>query len=641
MQPLIMLVALPLLLFIPGFFTLRCVFLAISRQHHADGADEGANRNSTRPKPVDLIETIGLSVSASFLVSSVVAFILVFVGVFSLWLVLVVVAVYTALVLLATRNTYRRPASLTPRFTRSEVWVALGAMVVVCLALALYSRYSETVLLIRDPATHVNTAVHIAESGGSLIHDPLYYSLEDNLQTGLVYERPVDSQRQRSGGYQVEYRLKGFPRDETLGRTTPQFFNLFPAWQAVGHGLIGMNGVFLVAPLFGALSVLLIFLVGRRLFGSVAGIAAAILLLVNLAHFWYARTPASEVMFQVTFLTAVLFWLLFSSTRHRLLGVFAGVGFGALTLIRIDSTLVLAGIAVIFLYLVATRGTERRDLFFLLPFIMVAALGLVDALYSSRPYVSLIYRISGRTTEVLGALVVVGATVALIAVLPKVGVSSLLKRFVASHALGLRAALALALIGLATFAYFVRPIIHETYGVDPGGATIPRYVEESFVRLGWYLSPLGLALATIGGAFAVLRCTNRGLALFLVASLLVTTYYLFDPRIAPDHFWAVRRFVPVTIPMSLLFIGLLVQVLGWRNAEAWSPSAGPRMPFAGLQGIPRLRRLLSGVRAPVGWLQGLRWLGGLVDGRVVAVGLLAVLVGLSVHQIWGFVAYRD
>ena len=329
------------------------------------------------------------------------------------------------------------------------MWPALGTVIMVCLALVLYSRYSESILLIRDPATHVNTAVNIAETGSSLIDDPLFYSLEDALQTALVYERPVDSEKSRSGGFQVEYRLKGFPRDAEQGRTTPQFFNLLPTWQAVGYSLFGMPGIFLVSPLFGALSVLFIFLVGRRLFGSVAGTAAALLLLVNLAHFWYARTPGSEVMFQMTFLSAVLFWVLFSTNRHSLFGVLAGVSFGALTLIRIDSILVLGGVAALFIYLTAARGLQRRDLLFILPLIIVSILGLIDAFYSSRPYVSLLYRTSAGATEALVGIAAVGAVAALIAVVPQLGISPLLGRLVSDHALRLRLAVASGLIGLA------------------------------------------------------------------------------------------------------------------------------------------------------------------------------------------------
>jgi len=36
-----------------------------------------------------------------------------------------------------------------------------------------------------------------------------------------------------------------------------------------------------------------------------------------------------------------------------------------------------------------------------------------------------------------------------------------------------------------------------------------------------------------------------------------------------------------------------------------------------------------------------RWLGAHVDTRVVAAGFLAVLLGLSVHRIWGFISYQE
>ena len=148
----------------------------------------------------------------------------------------------------------------------------------------------------------------------------------------------------------------------------------------MGYTLFGMAGVFLVSPLFGALSVLLIVLVGRRLFGSVAGGAAAFLLLVNLAQCWSARTSGSEVMFQTAFLAAVLFWALYSSTGKRPYAIFAGLGFRALMLIRVDSLLVLTGVLAFFLYLYATRGVHRKDLFFILPLVAVTGLGLGDSL---------------------------------------------------------------------------------------------------------------------------------------------------------------------------------------------------------------------------------------------------------------------
>ena len=534
MQPILAPVAVPLLLFVPGFLTLRGLFAGVVERPTTETSTGGAEAAVPGGKPLDLIEGIGLSVSASFLVSSVAAFTLVLLGIFSLWLLLVVVGIYSALIALATR--LRRPR--LPLFQRRlpnkrDVWVAFGVIVMVGLALALYSRYSENILLIRDPATHANTAVHIAKSGGSVIEDPLYYSLEESLQTTLVYERPVDSLEYRSGGFQVEYRLKGFLRDARLRHTTPQFFNLFPTWQAIGYSLFGLPGVLLVSSLFGAFSVLLIFLVGRRLFGSVAGIAAAMMLSVNLAHFWHSRTSGSEVMFQFTFLTAVLFLVLYTDTRQRLFGVFAGLGFGALTLIRIDSIIVLVAVGAFFLYLAAARRIQRRDLFFLLPLIAVATLGLVDTLYSSRPYAWLLYRTSTGATAALAAIIAAGAAAALIAAFPRLGVRSFLHRLGIDYASRMRLALAFGLIGLAVFAYFVRPMVQESFSQSPAGVTFPRYAEESFVRLGWYLSPLGLVLASIGGAIALYRSTSRGMTLFLLTGLLFTLLLPLRPQDRP------------------------------------------------------------------------------------------------------------
>ena len=269
------------------------------------------------------------------------------------------------------------------------------------------------------------------------------------------------------------------------------------------------------------------------------------------------------------FLMAVLFWALFSSSRRGVYGVFAGVAFGALTLVRIDSVLVLSGIAILYIYLVASKGIRRSDLFFLPPLIAVAALGLADALHSSRPYVSLLYKTSEWATELLISLGAVAAIAALIGLVPRLRVASLLRWLESNYSTVIRLILAIGLIGLAIFAYFGRPEIQETVSINLEGTRIPKYAEESFVRLGWYVSPLGLVLATIGGAIAVFRSSNRALTLFLLTGMAVTFYYLINPRITPDHFWAARRYVPVILPMSLLFIGVVIQVIGWSGQRPW------------------------------------------------------------------------
>ena len=234
MQSLIALVAGLLLLFLPGYLTLH--YLRSSLFGRPASREFGGADNDNDPKGPDLIEVIGLSIAASILLSSIVAFILVLAGVFSLWFVLAVVGLCTALVvILIARKRSFRPLLPCPIYVKNELWPVLGAIVMIGVGLGLYSGYSENILLIRDPATQVTTSVHIAKTGSSLIDDNLYYSLDEDLQTVLVYERPVDAVKSRTDGFQIEYRFRGFPRDTRLDKTTPQFFNLVPTWQAIGY----------------------------------------------------------------------------------------------------------------------------------------------------------------------------------------------------------------------------------------------------------------------------------------------------------------------------------------------------------------------------------------------------------------------
>lgn len=641
MHSLIALIALPLLFFIPGFVTLRVPLFRLAGQ--PDATDSVLSRGlSISTQPVSLVEAVGLSVAVSFLLSSLVAFALVILGIFSLWILMVVLSVYVFIVSLLTRKQYRTLAFPRALVSSHSVITAVGLIVLVLMAFAMYSRYNETILVFRDPATQTNTGINIAKTGTSFIDDPLYYSFPDKLQRALVYERPVDAEN-RLGGFQVEYRLRGFPRDAKQQRTVPQFFNLFPTWQAIGYSMFGTPGVFLVSPFFGALSVLFIFLVGCRLFGIVAGSAAAVLLTVNLAHLWFAKTAASETMFQTTFLIAILCWLLFSITRARLLGIFSGIAFGTLFLIRIDAVVIIGAIAAFLLYLGATQRIGRRDLFFILPLFAVTVLGLVDALYSSRPYTELVYRVTPQATTVLGICGIIAVAMLAVGAFPRLGLGLLVRSLEAKNVFKVRLVLVMGLVALAIFAYFVRPAIQDTQSWSGSGYMIPWHAEDTFVRLGWYLSPVGLILATIGAAIAVATGTGRAMFLFLVTTLSVTFYYMIDLRVWPDHFWAARRYVPVIIPMSLLFIGLVAQSLGWGRLGVWSPSWSNGTRSQPLSAETRLGRLrLRHGRGPGSrWLKIIRWLGTTINRQVLAVALLGALFALSVIQIWGFIPYRD
>lgn len=626
------LLALLVLLALPGLATIW-VPLADQRSRLGRDANCRSPRDAAAPAGLDLAEVVGVAISASFLLSSIVAFTLVMLGWFSLWALLGIVGFYTVA---AAALTLRRHRGLMdgwpPKFTARNPVMLVAVLGIMVSLVALYSQTSENVLLHRDPSAYVNAAVYIAENGASLIEDDLYYSLSNEVQQAFVFKMPADSQAHRVNGHQMNFRLQGFLANTEQRKTTPQFFNLYPTWQAVGYSLLGMPGTFLVSPLFGALSVLLIFLVGRRLFGTVAGAVAAALLSVNLAHIWYAKTPASEAMTQTIFLSAVLLWAIYfqsNSSKNKVLGILAGLSLGSMALIRIDFVIVIGAATALILYMYATRRLHRRDLYFIIPLISITALGVAGALHTSLPYLTFSYQTTPHRQPILVIAVVVMLAAVAIGTFPALRVGPFLSLMELRHGLKIRISLAVALMALAAYAYFIRPLGDPVMMTNLFGNIVTSRDEDSLVYLGWYLSAPGLFLAVVGGAVALSLKFNSVSSLLLVTGLTVTIYYLVDPRIRPDHFWIIRRFLPVAIPLCLLFIGLSVQTLGWgANRDSTRRSGDSDAEPDNQSGYPKFNPIR-------------RWLQDNSIRKGVAIGLVVALFALSLSRSWEFVSYRE
>ena len=106
----------------------------------------------------------------------------------------------------------------------------------------------------------------------------------------------------------------------------------------------------------------------------------------------------------------------------------------------------------------------------------------------------------------------------------------------------------------------------------------------NFVRVGWYLSPLGIALGCAGYALWWRRGLTAASWLFLSVSLLGTFFYVRQTYgTGEQHYiYILRRFVPITYPALSLGMAYALGALAAAGAARWR--SAPRLLGAGMLG---------------------------------------------------------
>jgi hypothetical protein len=100
------------------------------------------------------------------------------------------------------------------------------------------------------------------------------------------------------------------------------------------------------------------------------------------------------------------------------------------------------------------------------------------------------------------------------------------------------------------------------------------FAEHTMQWAAWYIGPVTLGLAIVGLGVLTARAIRRGHPTYLVLLALtgpLTAYYLWNPSITPEQIWAMRRFVPVSLPLFVLAAAVALDagadILGRRLAE--------------------------------------------------------------------------
>ena len=596
-----------LLLFLPGYVTLWAL----------------------RVKGLGWLEALFLSVFSSVLLTSWLGLLLAELALFSLWSLLLPLCVYSVgmgLVFKVKLNWGKLPK------LRLDIgyWI-LGIMVVAGL---LFLRPFEAVLGTADSGVYLGMGVNIAKTGAIRARDPLLADLTGGIANDLLYTYrfPYGSELMRFFGDGVRI------WDLNQGMLFSQQNHLYQVWVAIFYSIfklrVGMNPfapldvlgileyfsktpMFLyVTPLFGLLGVVALYFAGRALFDDRVGLLASFLLAVNIAQIWFSRWAMSEVLTQFLVWGGLYCFALYARTAERCFGLLAGFGLGLAVLSRADGMFLIVPVALYFVYLRLTRRLRAVHLYFFAPFAALLLHWLIHSLLFSRGQLSAIGRALPYFSSI-GPLALGGAgLIAVLAVLAFLNRDKLLGAMarLSGWERWLRPAVALLIVLLALYAYFIRPNTADPQMVyyHPAGGMIRTYNEENLVRLGWYVTPLGLLLALGGLVAMILRAKDEGVVFFLGTAMLYSFVFLHSALVNPIHIYWIRRYVTVVTPSIMLFISYgLVQVASGK----WQVAGG---------------------RWQVASLWPLR-------GRVLAVGLGIVLTALSLRTslpLAGQVPYR-
>ncbi|HZQ08964.1 MAG TPA: hypothetical protein VFD70_20455 [Anaerolineae bacterium] len=571
----------PFLFFLPGYCIARLFF-----------------RN---PDALSVGERLFIPIAVSVCITTWLALTLAEFGAFSIWTISILIAALSAILWFVGR---KRFAAWSLREVEPD-WIFLATLV---LAVFLFARPAEYIIGNSDAGTYVNTGANIARTGAIAIHDAQVASLPlDSANT--FYWRLTNPFMLYS-----YVRLPGFfIADPAQGLVLPQFLHLYPAWLALWDSLLGVQLGLYATPLIALLGSIAFFLLARKLFGQNVARLAFFLLVITVPQFWFARYPVAEGMTQFLLLTGMYAVLsfepvvtnLFVSSRANVvvtnsfvpstsLGfpLLAGIAFGEIFLARADAILLIAPLGIYALVLIFSRRWTRTHWAFFGAFGVVFGQAIIHMLIFSPDYVYYQYSHALRMKnidkllpgglpeaqdvfgkiEYLGialGLVILGIVVLfvvdrIIQVLRKRWGEVVSAQFTRSER-GLRIVSAIVVVAIAIFGYFLWPRPESLYTFVGGLTPLDR--SANLIKLGWYLSPISIVLATIGAVIVLLRDLNRRNAFFFGTAALFTLFYLEELYSNPHYIYTTRHYVPLVIPFFILLAARALQWL-W-NPQLW------------------------------------------------------------------------
>ena len=425
---------------------------------------------------------------------------------------------------------------------------ALLPLSLVLLGLWRFFPPSEYVIGGKDPGTYMNEGIQIAQRGATLVRDPVVSSVPPFARDLFFpsYQRPEY--------YSLRF-MGFFILNPETGAVVGQFPHVFPASIAIGYGIDGLTGARRAVGVWAILGVLAVYFAGRRLAGAPAAWAGAALLTLHVVQVWFARYPNAEVVMQALLFAALLAHARAHVDGDRFFGPVAGALLGLLLFLRFDAVLGIAGV-VSALALGVLAGRAKVTWLFVVAFAATAALAFAYLVGPMRHYADLPMVFLSHFAWWQYGLLAAGAA----GVVAALGFGARLPALGSRVRAAAPTVLAFALIGAAVYALLLREPIQ--------GTLAPRDAHALRTFANYYLTVAGLLAGLLGFALLARQAFWRAPEIFTTVALF-SFFFFYKIRIASDHFWMARRFLPVILPGALLFAA--AAALGGTRG-AWAPT---------------------------------------------------------------------
>jgi hypothetical protein len=396
----------------------------------------------------------------------------------------------------------------------------------------------------KDPGTYVAIATQIARGHSYSWTDPA----QAHGDLPVVYETP----HARFPAMWV--------RNERTGLMVPQFYHLWPALMATMYDVAGFGGITATTPICAVVAVMALAGLLRRVGGVPAAVIGGALLAMNFIEVWQAKYPTSEILAQALFVGGILAVVVAAQERWRpaafWAGALAGVGF----LNRADGwLLVMLAAATIGAVAVSRRADGEvvwgaAGLGLVLPYALFQAYGTARA-----------YTLANLVPDLKKTLLLLAFLVA-VTLAARFGLRRPLARLMAygtrrrtQLVVGFAVCVACFLLLLLGF---LRPALFGPSYVYSRGRTVRSFDEQSLIRLAWFLTLPGFAIAGLGVPVVALGRWRTAAWAAILPTLLLTPLFAYHAHNSTRLMWWVRRYASNVLP-GLIVLMALALGFGW------------------------------------------------------------------------------